>query len=201
MSYRLIVGLGNPGSEYAYTRHNVGFRIVDAFASRHGPVEWKTERRLKGELAMLTKPAFGKLRLLKPTTFMNESGLCVQKTSSFYKVPPEEMVIIYDEINLPLGELKISVRGSSGGHNGLEDVINRVAPRFTRLRIGIGQKPITEMDLADYVLGKFTSDEETTLAASMDRFVDSLEQLLRLGPEKAMNQINRKQKDDDSNSI
>ena len=201
MSYQLIVGLGNPGSEYANTRHNIGFRVLDAFASKHGADAWKKQRRLKCETSALPDSSLGKVHLVKPTTFMNESGTSAQKVCSFYKVPPEDVVIVYDEINLPLGEVKVSLKGSAGGHNGLESVLGRIAPRFARIRIGIGQKPCKEMDLADYVLGKFTTDEATLVNASMDRYVDSLERLLRDGPEKAMNHINRKQNNDDSNSI
>lgn len=201
MSYRLIVGLGNPGSEYAQTRHNIGFRLVDAFARKHGSEPWKKDRKLKGELTTLVHPDFGKLILLKPTTYMNGSGTAVQKASSYYKIPPEQLVIAYDEINLPLGEVKLSVTGSAGGHNGLADILTVLPPRFARVRIGIGAKPHKEMALADYVLSKFSSDEETIVSASMERYVESLERLLRDGPEMAMNHINRKRKHDDSNSI
>ncbi len=201
MSFRLVVGLGNPGSEYAATRHNAGFRVLDAFALSKGATAWRKERSFKGELADLSDSRHGKLVLLKPATFMNESGLSVQKVCSFYKIPPEQVVVLYDEINLALGEVKISLSGSAGGHNGLADLLVRIAPRFARLRIGIGRKPHKEMALADYVLGKFTPEEETLFTASMDRYVDSLVRLLRDGPEMAMNQINRKKKNDDSNSI
>lgn len=201
MSYRLVVGLGNPGSEYANTRHNLGYRVIDAFARKRGSAEWRRERRLKGEMTALAGGDGETLHLLKPTTYMNESGVAVQKACSYYKIPPEQVVVIYDEINLPAGELKLSLQGSAGGHNGLESVLSVLPPRFARLRIGIGNKPFPEMDLADYVLGKPTPEEETLISSSLDRFVDSLERLLREGPERAMNHINRKQKTDDSNSI
>ncbi|MDQ8186931.1 aminoacyl-tRNA hydrolase [Pelagicoccus sp. SDUM812002] len=201
MSYRMIVGLGNPGSEYANTRHNVGFRVVEAFAAKQGAEAWKVERKQKGEIALLSGSKLGKLVLVKPTTYMNESGICVQKLCSYYKIPPEEVVVVYDEINLEVGEVKLSMTGSAGGHNGLSDIISRIAPRFARIRVGIGGKPLKEMPLADYVLGKFSSDDESVVSATMDRYVESIELLLSLGPELAMNQINRKRKPDDSNSI
>lgn len=201
MSYRMIVGLGNPGSEYAKTRHNIGFRVVDAFAEKHGADAWRKERKQKGEIATLASEKLGKLILVKPTTFMNESGVCVQKLCSYYKIPPEEVVIVYDEINLGVGEVKLSMSGSAGGHNGLSDILARIAPRFARIRVGIGGKPHKEMPLADYVLGNFSEDDERVVGAAMDRYVESLELLLSLGPEMAMNQINRKRKNDDSNSI
>jgi len=201
MSYRMIVGLGNPGSEYAKTRHNIGFRVVEAFAEKQGVDAWKKERKQKGEITTLASPKLGKLILVKPTTYMNESGVCVQKLCSYHKIPPEEVVIVYDEINLGVGEVKLSMSGSAGGHNGLSDILARIAPRFARIRVGIGGKPDKEMPLADYVLGNFSDDDESVVTASMDRYVESLELLLSLGPEMAMNQINRKRKNDDSNSI
>lgn len=201
MSYRMIVGLGNPGSEYAATRHNVGFRVLEAFALRHGADAWKRERKLQAELASLASADFGKLILLRPTTYMNASGTAVQKASSYFKIPPEQTVVVYDEINLPLGEVKLSLSGGPGGHNGLADLLAFLPPRFARVRIGIGAKPSKEMALADYVLGKLSPDEESIVGASMDRYLESLERLLREGPERAMNHINRKRITDDSNSI
>lgn len=197
----MIVGLGNPGSEYAETRHNIGFRVVEALAAKHGADAWKKDRKLKGEIATLSSSKLGKQILVKPTTFMNESGVCVQKLCSFYKIPPEEVIVVYDEINLSVGEVKLSMSGSAGGHNGLADILGRIAPRFARIRVGIGAKPDKEVPLADYVLGNFSNDDASVVAASMDRYVESIELLLTLGPELAMNQINRKRKNDDSNSI
>ncbi len=200
MSYQMIVGLGNPGSEYASTRHNAGFRVLDAFAAKHGAT-WSKDRGLKGEISACSIPDLGKLTLIKPITFMNASGDCVQKASSYFRIPPEKLVVIYDELNLALGEVKLSDSGSAGGHNGLEDILRLIAPRFARLRIGIGPKPFKEMPLADYVLGKFAAAEESQFADSMGLYLDSLERLLRDGASKAMNHINRKQKTDDSNRI
>jgi len=201
VSYRLIVGLGNPGSEYALTRHNAGFRVVDAFAEAHGFGSWRSERKLKGTIADLQIAPIGRLILCKPNTLMNDSGVCVQKLCSFYRIPPEQVVLVYDEINLGVGELKLSLGGSAGGHNGLADILARIAPRFARLRIGIGGKPLKEMPLSEYVLKPFSDEDESVFMATMDRYLESLELLIRVGPEVAMNQINRKRKHDDSNSI
>ncbi|MBC2604628.1 aminoacyl-tRNA hydrolase [Pelagicoccus albus] len=201
MSYRLIVGLGNPGSEYEATRHNIGFRVVDALALKLGADSWKKDRKFKAELSSVSHPSYGKLILAKPTTFMNQSGVCVQKLCSFHKIPPEEVIVIYDEINLSVGELKLSMAGSAGGHNGLSDILARIAPRFARIRVGIGGKPHKEMPLADYVLGKFSSDDESVISDSLARYVNSIDLLLSHGADLAMNQINRKRKNDDSNSI
>lgn len=200
MSYRMIVGLGNPGSHYARTRHNIGFRVVDAFASKHAAEPWKKERKHKAEIAVLSSSKLGRQILAKPTTFMNESGVCVQTLCSFYKIPPEAVVVVYDEINLAVGDVKLSMSGSAGGHNGLADILARIPPRFARIRVGIGSKPSKELPLADYVLDSFSSDDESVVSASMDRYQESIELLLTLGPELAMNQINRKQKSDDSTS-
>ncbi len=194
MSYRLIVGLGNPGSEYDSTRHNIGFRIIDAFAAKCGASEWTKQRNLKGDLSQLLLEDGCKLHLLKPRTFINESGVSIQKVCSYYRVPPEETLIIHDDINLDVGVAKVSERGGSGGHNGLADIIARIKPTFTRLRVGIGQKTHKEMDLADYVLGKFSQEDQISINASMDYHLDCLEWLIRDGTEKAMNQINRKTK-------
>ena len=194
MVFQLIVGLGNPGSEYVATRHNIGFRVLEAFALRHRAVAWSSERKHKCWLSSAVVSGVGKVYLAKPSTFMNDSGSSVQKLCSFFKVPPEGVVVVYDETNLDLGSFKLSVSGSSGGHNGVESILSCLPPRFARLRIGIGRKPIKEQPLADYVLGKFSTDEESIVTASMDSYLDSLDQLLREGSEKAMNQINRKQK-------
>ncbi len=197
MSYRLIVGLGNPGDAYEATRHNIGFRVVDAFASKRGASPWAKNRNLKGDLSELPGEAGAKVYLLKPLTFMNESGVSIQKACSYYKIPPKEVIIVYDEINLDVGEVKVSLSGGPGGHNGLSDILSRLAPAFTRLRIGIGQKTPKEMSLADYVLGRFSQEDETLISASMERYTDCLERLLREGAEKAMIHINRKPKNKD----
>lgn len=197
MSYRLIVGLGNPGSEYEGTRHNIGFRVLDAFAAKRSASSWEKNRNLKGDIAQLSQEGGCKLYLLKPRTFMNESGVSLQKTCSYYKIPPEEVIVIYDEINLDVGEVKLSLSGGPGGHNGVADILSRIKPSFARLRIGIGRKPLKEMDLADYVLGRFSPEDENLLSASMDRYLDCLERLVRDGAEAAMNHINRKPKTKD----
>ena len=194
MGFRLIVGLGNPGAAYEKTRHNIGFRVVEQFAQAKGAEEWQKNRKLKGEAAQLEQKGSEKLYLVKPMTFMNESGVCLQKVSSYYKIPPEEVIVVYDEINLDVGEVKISVRGGPGGHNGLSDIIDRMKPNFTRVRIGIGQKTPKEIDLADYVLGKFSEEDETVIGASMECYIDCLDRLLKEGSEKAMNFVNRKPK-------
>ena len=197
MSYRLIVGLGNPGSEYKQTRHNIGFQVLDNFASKQGASAWSKNRNLKGDLSVFVPELDAKIYLLKPLTFMNESGVSIQKVCSYYRIPPEEVVVVYDEINLGLGEVKVSTSGGPGGHNGLSDIASRIKPTFTRFRIGIGQKTPKEMSLADYVLGKFSKEDEILISAFMERYLDCLERLIREGADKAMIHINRKPKTKD----
>lgn len=194
--YRLIVGLGNPGAEYECTRHNIGFRVIDDFANKHSASEWKKERSFKSSLSSINIEGT-KVILMKPGAFMNLSGMCLQKVASFYKIPPVETLIVYDEINVDLGQQKVSLKGSAGGHNGVLDIINRIHPVFTRLRVGIGPKEPKQMDLADFVLGKFKDEEELKISANMDKYVDSVERLLLDGPEKAMIHINKRIKNDD----
>jgi PTH1 family peptidyl-tRNA hydrolase len=196
MSYRLIVGLGNPGEEYERTRHNVGFRVIESYAAARGGADWTKQRNLKGDLSQVVFEG-SKVYLLKPRTYMNESGVSIQKACSYYKIPPEELLVIYDDITLDVGAVKASERGGTGGHNGLADIVSRIKPSFTRLRIGVGQKPHKEMDLADYVLGRFNPEDENLISASMERYFDCLDRLLRDGPEKAMIHINRKTKQKD----
>lgn len=196
MSFRLIVGLGNPGKPYEGTRHNIGFRVIDAFARERSASPWKENRSLEAECAAVDSGS-GKLLLAKPSTYMNESGRSVAKVCSYYKIAPEHMVVLYDEINLDVGQIKLSLSGSAGGHNGVESILSHLPPRFARLRIGVGAKPHKEMDLADHVLGKFTAEEATLMDASLERCLDCLERLRRDGPEKAMIHINRKTKHHD----
>ncbi len=155
--------------------------------------EWLKNRNFKGDLSVFAPGSGAKIYLLKPLTFMNESGVSIQKVCSYYRIPPEEVVVIYDEINLGVGEVKVCISGGPGGHNGLSDIVSRIKPTFTRLRIGIGQKTPKEMNLADYVLGKFSKEDETLIGASMERYLDCLERLIREGADKAMIHINRKQ--------
>lgn len=197
MNYRMVVGLGNPGKEYDATRHNIGFRVIDAFAETRKASDWSERKKLKGLFAEIIREDSEKLVLVKPTTYMNDSGTAVQKACSYYKIPPEQVIVIYDEINLDTGLVKISLSGSGGGHNGLQSILDLGISKFTRLRVGIGQKPHKDMDLADYVLGKFNESDKATIDASMELYLDSLERLIRDGSEKAMNLINRKPKKND----
>ena len=154
----LVVGLGNPGENYARTRHNAGFRAVDRLAAA---------RQVTGDRAKfrgLTAQAVWqgqKLLLLKPQTFMNNSGLSVMDAARFYKLPPERVIVIFDDISLPVGRLRVRAVGSAGGHNGIKSIIGALnSQSFPRVKIGVGQKPHPDYDLADWVLSNFTREEE-----------------------------------------
>ena len=154
----LVVGLGNPGENYARTRHNAGFRAVDRLAAA---LQVKVDRaKFRGLTAQAVWQG-QKLLLLKPQTFMNNSGLSVMDAARFYKLPPERVIVIFDDISLPVGRLRVRADGSAGGHNGIESIIGALnSQSFPRVKIGVGQKPHPDYDLADWVLSNFTREEE-----------------------------------------
>ena len=154
----LVVGLGNPGENYARTRHNAGFRAVDRLAAA---LQVKVDRaKFRGLTAQAVWQG-QKLLLLKPQTFMNTSGLSVMDAARFYKLPPERVIVIFDDISLPVGRLRVRADGSAGGHNGIKSIIGALnSQSFPRVKIGVGQKPHPDYDLADWVLSNFTREEE-----------------------------------------
>ena len=181
----MIVGLGNPGTKYARTRHNVGFRVIDELARRCG-IELSQEKfhawfgrgTVAGQKAIL----------LKPTTFMNRSGPAVQDAGRFYRLELDDLLVISDDLALPLGRLRIRGRGGAGGHKGLQDVIDRLGTEaFTRLRLGIDP---AIGDPAAYVLWPFTQSEETIIAATCCQAADVVECWIERGTEFAMNRYN-----------
>jgi len=188
MAVSIIAGLGNPGAEYRWTRHNVGFMVVTALGDACR-AQWKRQKHSKALVANVSF-ADQKLLLVKPETFMNESGVALGALMRYHKQTPESIVAIYDEINLSLGQCKLSVRGSAGGHNGVASLLQHLGPGFIRFRIGIGGKPSRNSDLKNWVLGKFTEDEQTEIQSRMTGYWKGLEWLVRLGPETAMNRIN-----------
>ena len=154
----LVVGLGNPGENYARTRHNAGFRAVDRLAAA---LQVKVDRaKFRGLTAQAVWQG-QKLLLLKPQTFMNNSGLSVMDAARFYKLPPERVIVIFDDISLPVGRLRVRADGSAGGHNGIKSIIGALnSQSFPRVKIVVGQKPHPDYDLADWVLSNFTREEE-----------------------------------------
>ena len=190
MPIAVIAGLGNPGSKYRNTRHNIGYDLVDQLATKYDAT-WKHEARFEAEVAVIQYEE-RKLMLLKPQTFMNASGRSLGTVLRYRKLPAESMLVIYDDLTLDLGRIKLSVNGSAGGHNGIADILTQVGTGFTRFRVGIGAKPHKEMDLADYVLSKFSEDELSILADRSPIFLDQIHLILNEGIESSMKTINQR---------
>ncbi len=188
MSITVIAGLGNPGPAYRLTRHNIGWLLVEKLAARWG-APWKQSRDFLADVAKAS--AHGRdFLLVKPLTYMNESGKSLQKIAQFYKYAPEQFAVVHDDINLDLARVKVSERGSDGGHNGLTSVICLLGEHFVRYRVGIGKKPHPEMDLKDFVLSKWTDAQAALLSERLESLVDGLEFLATHGAAQAMNKLN-----------
>jgi PTH1 family peptidyl-tRNA hydrolase len=184
---KLIVGLGNPGARYHDTRHNVGFRVADELARREGVEQWREQHQ-----ALVARLRIGAEAVLvaKPMTFMNLSGDAVAALAGFYKVPPADVLVVLDEVALPLGRLRAGRRGSAGGHNGLKSVIDRLgSTEVPRLRIGVGRGD-ERWDLADHVLGAFQPEEREAVEAAVLRAADASETFVTDGIERAMSAFN-----------
>lgn len=156
----LIVGLGNPGREYDMTRHNIGFEALDAFAKTNDFPDWIDKKDLKCHFTSQTI-SDTKVILIKPMTFMNISGEAVQATASFYKIHPDNIVVVHDELDIPFGQIRMRIGGSSAGHNGLKSIIQHMGESFGRIRIGVGPKAPEQMDTADFVLARFSKEQRT----------------------------------------
>ena len=184
----LVVGLGNMGGEDEHTRHNVGFDVVDIIAEKLGiPVQ-----RLKFKALTNTAVLGGeKVLLMKPVTFMNLSGEAVEQAAAFYRVPPERVLVISDEVALPPGKLRIRPAGSAGGHNGLKNIIAHLhSDQFPRIRIGVGGKPHPDYDMADWVLGRPQGEDRKAIDEATARAAEGVECLIREGVDRAMNRFN-----------
>ena len=184
----LIVGLGNPGEKYERTRHNVGFLVVDALAERLGvPVQKLKHRALTNTVRLAGQKAL----LMKPVTFMNLSGEAVGDAARFYKLPPERVLVISDDTALPLGKLRLRKGGSAGGHNGLKSIVQHLGTdEGPRLRLGVGEKPRPDYDMADWVLGRLQGEDWKAMEAAVDRAADAVEHVLAHGVDAAMNRFN-----------
>ena len=185
----LVVGLGNPGREYEKSRHNTGFRAMDILAEKLGA---KVDR-LKFQ-GLYTQVNYGgkKLFLLKPQTYMNSSGEALRAASDYYKVDPENVLVIYDDISLAPGQLRVRAKGSAGGHNGIKSIIAHLGTQeFPRVRVGVGEKP-PRMDLADYVLGHFSQEEKKIMESAVKEAAEAVIEAVTEGIEHAMNDHNRK---------
>lgn len=187
----LIVGLGNPGSKYQGTRHNMGFDVIDHLIEKHripqGGVKFN---------AMYGKGIIGgeKVTLVKPLTYMNLSGGPVRDMLHYFKLDPEtELIVIYDDIDLEPGQLRIRIKGSAGGHNGIKDILRCIGTdKFLRVKVGVGAKP-RDWDLADHVLSRFTTSDRKLIDEAVERAADAVEMMISQGPDAAMNTYNRKQ--------
>jgi PTH1 family peptidyl-tRNA hydrolase len=188
---RLVVGLGNPGAEYARTRHNAGFWLVDELARRHGGT-FRMEGKHQGELARI-RMGGDEVWLLKPMTFMNRSGGPVSSVLGFYKVPPAQMLVAHDEIDLPGGTVRLKDAGGHGGHNGLRDIIAAQGDAFWRLRIGVGH-PGTSKEVVDFVLTRAGADEQRAIDETIQAGADAIEEMLRVGAQVAMNKLHARSK-------
>ena len=184
----LIVGLGNPGKEYERTRHNAGFRAIDILADKLGC------RIDKGKFqGLYGQTVYGgrKVYLLKPQTYMNLSGRSVLQLSAYFNIPPQRIIVLFDDISLAPGRLRIRADGSAGGHNGIKSIISEVGSQnFPRVKIGVGSKPNPEFDLADWVLSTFSSLEEKALAVSLKNAAEAALAIIDHGVPEAANRFN-----------
>ncbi|PYI58459.1 MAG: aminoacyl-tRNA hydrolase [Verrucomicrobia bacterium] len=184
---RLVAGLGNPGSEYAATRHNIGFMVVDQLAAQFGST-WEKSVPQAREDALSAK--CGAVLLIKPMSFMNRSGYPLFTVAQFYKIEPQQILIVLDDLALPLGHLRLRARGGSGGHNGLESIIVQFGTEeIPRLRVGIGQAP--REGYVDYVLSRFFDEEKPLVRSTIGRAVDALKCAIDNGLVSAMNTFNK----------
>ena len=186
---KMIVGLGNPGNEYAGTRHNVGWMLVDALAEHLGINEWRSR-----EKGMVAEGRIGseKILLVKPLTYMNNSGECVGPLMRWYKLEPEDIMAAHDDMDIPMGTIRIRKKGSAGGHNGIKSLLSHIgSENFGRLRIGIG-RPQTGWSVINHVLAKFNDQEQEKIGDAIKQLIPAVECMVLEGPDMAMNKFNPK---------
>ena len=183
----IIAGLGNPGKQYEHTRHNVGFDTLDKLAEKyHISIDNQKHKAVCGSGYIEGQ----KVILVKPQTYMNLSGECVAPVMNYYKESPENVIVLFDDISLGVGKIRIRKKGSAGGHNGIKSIIAHLGTQdFPRLKFGVGDKP-AKMDLADYVLGRFSKDEEEILGDCVDKACDAVSVMVSEGADAAMNRFN-----------
>ncbi len=185
----MIVGLGNPGKKYENTRHNAGFMALDVLEEAFSASSVKSKKT--ADIKKATKRG-QELFFVRPLTFMNLSGNAVAEVGSFYKIPKEHIIVIADDVSMDVGRLRLRDKGSDGGHNGLKDIIRALGGNeFIRIKIGVGQKPHPDYDLADWVLGRFSKEDEKKLQETLSPLPDCLSLLLQGDFSKAQNQFNR----------
>lgn len=186
----LIVGLGNPGKQYEMTRHNIGFHTIDYIADRNNVKINKLKfKALYGEAVIGGEKTY----LIKPQTFMNLSGDSVIEFANFYKIPPENIIVINDDISLDTGRIRVRAKGSAGGHNGLKSIIYQLkSESFPRVKMGVGAPKHKDYDLADFVLGRFTKEEIPVMEEAIEKASKAVEEIIRNGAQSAMNKYNMK---------
>ncbi|MCB0334342.1 MAG: aminoacyl-tRNA hydrolase [Bdellovibrionales bacterium] len=199
---KFFVGLGNPGSEYEHTRHNIGFLLVDRIANAHsvGGGAWKE----KFSASFMDVSIEGeRVTLVKPQSYMNRSGEPLQQLMEFFKIPSDEIVIIHDEVDLPFGTVRLKLGGGEGGHNGLKSISSRLGTKqYLRLRLGVGRPPVhqdessgrefTEQELSGWVLGRFGNEEARHIETFLDNGIDALRSYLKYGLKRAQNEVHSK---------
>jgi len=189
---KIVIGLGNPGLKYEFTRHNIGFRIVDSLARDIG-IEFK---KVKSYYSLISRGRINnhKVMLVKPQTFMNLSGRAVSKVFSYYKIPLQDLLIVYDDLNLELGQVRIRKKGSAGGHKGMESIMQYLhSKEIPRLKIGIGSPSVNfNFDRVSYVLSNFNGDEEDRIKETIKLSTEAIKTVIEDGFEKAMRKYNRK---------
>ena len=185
----IVVGLGNPGAKYEKTRHNAGFIAIDHIAKSLGV---KIDRAKFHALVTECEMGGARVLLMKPETFMNNSGVAIGEAANFYKIPPERVIVLHDEISFDAGIIRIRRKGSAGGHNGLKSIIEHLgSDGFPRIKIGVGQKPSPDYDLVDWVLGKFPKDAEAAIAARLGDIRTATELMIRGEIDLAMNRFSK----------
>ncbi len=184
----IIAGLGNPGMQYEKTRHNAGFMVIDSLAERLGITDYKYKFHAKIAEAYISEK---KCLIMKPETYMNNSGQAIEDAMSFYKLDINHIIIVYDDISLEPGNLRIRRKGSDGGHNGIKSIIHLTGEdTFPRIKIGVGKKPHPKFDLADWVLSKFKEDEMIKIKNACEKACDSIELMVQDKIDEAMNKFN-----------
>ena len=195
---KIIAGLGNPDRKYQGSRHNAGFEVIDLLSSRHGiPLTELKFKAMTGKGLIMND----RVMLVKPLTYMNLSGESIQPLMAYFGAELSDLIVIYDDISLDLGQIRVRARGSAGGHNGMKSIIGRLgSEEFTRIRLGVGGKP-ERMDLADYVLGHFSAEEKEIFSGETALAADAAELILSAGTAEAMNHFNTKKRTEEDGSI